>query len=113
MRALRSRYVPDYAILKGKRVVELKPAGKDKGVAIRELMATYPFAGRRPIFIGDDATDELGFGVVNAMGGISVKIGHGRTNAGFRLGNVKALRDWLRSGMPTPVEELVGPTPGE
>jgi trehalose 6-phosphate phosphatase len=99
MRDLRSRYVPGYGILKGKRVVELAPAGKDKGIAIQELMGTYPFAGRRPVFIGDDVTDEDGFRVVNAMDGISVKVGPGRTSARFRLDDVKSLRDWVRSGV--------------
>ncbi|MGK2962439.1 MAG: trehalose-phosphatase [Gemmatimonadaceae bacterium] len=99
MRSLRSRYVPDFIIQKGKRVVELKPAGKDKGVAIEELMLDPPFAGRIPVFIGDDATDEHGFKVVNKMGGHSVKIGPGRTNARWRLRNVESLREWLRKGM--------------
>jgi trehalose 6-phosphate phosphatase len=96
MRTLRDRYAPDFVIQKGKRVVELKPAGKDKGVAIREIMNDPPFAGRVPVFVGDDVTDELGFRVVNTMGGHSIKIGPGRTNAKWRLKNVKSLRDWLQ-----------------
>jgi trehalose 6-phosphate phosphatase len=100
MRTLKSKHVPDYVIQRGKRVVELKPAGADKGVAIREFMQRKPFAGRLPVFIGDDVTDEKGFDAVNEMGGHSVKIGPGRTSARFRLSGVGALADWLRDGMP-------------
>ncbi len=99
MRSLRSRYVPDFSIQKGKRVVELKPAGTDKGVAIEELMLDPPFAGRIPVFIGDDVTDEHGFKVVNRMGGHSVKIGPGRTHARWRLRDVESLREWLQAGV--------------
>jgi trehalose 6-phosphate phosphatase len=98
MRKLKQRYVPDFMIQKGKRVVELKPAGTDKGVAIAEIMSEPPFAGRTPVFVGDDATDELGFKVVNRMGGHSIKIGSGRTNAKWRLKNVRSLREWLDAG---------------
>jgi trehalose 6-phosphate phosphatase len=104
MRTLRDRYAPDFVIQKGKKVVELKPAGKDKGVAISELMHEPPFAGRVPVFVGDDVTDELGFKVVNGMGGHSIKIGPGRTNAKWRLENVKSLRDWLHESAVMLVE---------
>lgn len=106
MRSLRARYAPNYVILKGKRVVELKPAGKDKGVAIRELMKQPPFEGRIPVFIGDDLTDEIGFKVVNRMGGHSIKVGPGRTNATWRITDVRSLRAWLRTGMNALVEEF-------
>ncbi len=99
MRSLRAEYVPDFVIQKGKRVVELKPAGKDKGVAIGELMLEPPFSGRTPVFVGDDATDEFGFKVVNELGGHSIKIGGGRTNATWRLRDVDALIQWLGNGV--------------
>lgn len=101
MRKLRRAHVPDFVIQKGKRVVELKAAGKDKGIAIAELMAEPHFKGRVPVFTGDDATDELGFRTVNRMGGHSIKIGTGRTHAQWRLPNVESLREWLRSGTAT------------
>ncbi len=59
----------------GKMVAELKPAGVDKGHAIATLMRMAPFLGRKPVFVGDDLTDEAGFRVVNAMGGLTVRIG--------------------------------------
>lgn len=80
----------------GKRVLEVKPAGVDKGSAIAAFLAQAPFAGRRPVFVGDDTTDEYGFGVVNRLHGISIKVGPGRTCAAFRCRDVAEVRDWLR-----------------
>lgn len=80
---------------KGKRVLEMKPAGFDKGSAIAEFMAEAPFRGRLPVFIGDDVTDEHGFARVNLLGGHSVKVGPGTTQARHRLSGVAAVRGWL------------------
>ena len=84
-----------YRVQAGKRVVELRPAGRHKGVAIREFMREAPFRGREPVFIGDDATDEHGFLVVNDLGGLSVKVGRGATAARRRLRDVRAVQAWL------------------
>jgi trehalose 6-phosphate phosphatase len=98
----------EYTVQAGKRVVELKPAGKDKGAAILDFMHEPPFAGRVPVFIGDDSTDEYGFIMVNHMGGHSVKVGPGRTIARWRLNDVPSVLGWLRAGTPRPVR-VVGP----
>lgn len=95
MRKLQLSFLPGHTVQSGKRVVELKPAGKDKGIAIAELMEEPPFAGRVPVFLGDDSTDELGFSVVNEMGGHSIKVGKGRSHASWRLVDVAAVRRWL------------------
>lgn len=87
-------------LLKGKRVLEVKPAGFDKGTAIEAFMNEAPFQGRRPVFVGDDVTDEHGFAVVNARDGISIKVGRGRSLARFRLPDVKAVRAWLAAALP-------------
>lgn len=79
----------------GKMVMEVKPAGRDKGIAVREFMAEEPFRGRRPVFVGDDVTDEFGFRVVNELGGLTVKVGGGETAARWRLPEVGEVRDWL------------------
>lgn len=79
----------------GKMVFELKPAGCDKGTAIEEFMRDAPFAGRTPIFLGDDVTDEYGFRVVNRLAGDSIKIGAGPTAARWRLQDPAAAKAWL------------------
>jgi trehalose 6-phosphate phosphatase len=66
----------------------VRPRGASKGTAVRDLMARVPFAGRTPIFIGDDVTDEEGMAVARSFGG-----------QGWRLdetfGSPQVLRDWL------------------
>src|ERR671914_3027832 len=79
----------------GKMVIELKPAGCDKGKAIEEFMSEPPFAGRIPVFLGDDVTDEYGFRVINRLDGHSVKVGEGASAARWRLENPAAARAWL------------------
>ncbi|MDZ7632342.1 MAG: trehalose-phosphatase [Gemmatimonadaceae bacterium] len=95
MHAIQRTVGDAFCVQSGKRVVELKPAGRDKGVAIMEFMAEPPFRGRVPVFIGDDVTDEHGFTVVNALHGMSIKVGHGRTGAIRQLPDVRAVRRWL------------------
>lgn len=85
------------ALQHGKMVAELRPSGIDKGVAVRALMAEAPFAGARPIFIGDDVTDEHGFEAVKASGGHGILVGPAReTAAAYRLGDARAVAAWLR-----------------
>lgn len=86
---------PELTLQPGKCVVELKPQGIDKGAAVSEFMQEAPFTGRIPVFVGDDLTDEKGFLAVNAMQGISVKVGEGASHAHFRLPNVAAVWHWL------------------
>jgi trehalose 6-phosphate phosphatase len=83
-------------LLHGKMVCELKPPGMDKGRAIAAFLEEPPFMGRRPVFAGDDLTDEAGFATINARGGISVRIGHdGPTAAEFGHRDVAAVQTWL------------------
>lgn len=79
----------------GKMVCELRASG-DKGGAIAALMAAPPFAGSRPIFLGDDVTDEPGFNAAARLGGAGVLVGPPRTTeAAYRLPDVAAVRRWL------------------
>ncbi|HEX3881088.1 MAG TPA: trehalose-phosphatase [Stellaceae bacterium] len=82
----------------GNRVVELVPRQVGKGGAIALLVAETPFIGRVPVFVGDDATDEDGFAEVDALGGISVKVGGGRSVARYRLPDVAAVLAWIARG---------------
>jgi trehalose 6-phosphate phosphatase len=84
---------------RGKMVVELR-AGGDKGRAIATLMERPSMKATRPLFFGDDVTDEDGFAVAAAMGGAGVLIGELRTTAAlYRLPDVSALRDWMATTM--------------
>lgn len=100
MRRVLAGVGPGFHLQQGKRVVELLPAGSDKGSAVRAFMAEPPFAGRTPIFIGDDVTDERAFETVNTLGGYSVKVGPGPTVAKWRLDGVTAVRNWLEGVQP-------------
>lgn len=86
-------------VQEGKCVVEVKPVGVDKGTAVAEYLAESPFAGRRPVFIGDDRSDENGFAAVNARDGISIGVGAGDFGARFRLADVAAVRAWLSGAL--------------
>jgi len=85
----------------GNRVIELVPHRVGKGGAIAALAAEPPFHGRVPVFVGDDATDEDGFVAVDALGGISVKVGAGRSAARFRLPDVAAVWAWIAGASTT------------
>ncbi|MGE5548612.1 MAG: trehalose-phosphatase [Solirubrobacterales bacterium] len=87
---------PEFRLLAGKMVFELKPAGVDKGTAVQAFMAEPPFRGRVPVFVGDDVTDEDGFVAANRLGGFAVLVGPARpTAARYRLDDVAACRQWL------------------
>ena len=78
----------EFALMQARKAWEIKPRGADKGTAVTALMARAPFAGRLPIFIGDDVTDEDGMAVARAMGGAGLRVGEA-----FR--DPAAVRDWL------------------
>lgn len=83
-------------LLHGKMVCELKPPGIDKGRAIAGFLDEPPFVGRRPVFAGDDVTDEAGFATINERGGVSIRIGDGRpTVAMYGHDDVAAMQTWL------------------
>jgi trehalose 6-phosphate phosphatase len=86
---------PDLHMIKGKMVCEIRLHGNDKGAVIASFLEERPFKGRRPIFAGDDATDEPGFVAVNARDGFSIKIGDGPTAAKYRAANIVELSRWL------------------
>ncbi|TWT21754.1 trehalose-phosphatase [Luteimonas wenzhouensis] len=91
--------LPDYHLQPGDHVVELRPARGDKGEAIAAFLDELPFLGRRPVFVGDDLTDEHGFEVVNARGGISVLVGDRAGSAAeHRLPGIDAVYAWLGAG---------------
>ncbi len=92
-----AEYPGAYVLQPGKMVYEIKPKDVDKGRALRAFLDEPPFAGRKPVFAGDDLTDEKGFAVVNEYGGVSIKVGGGDTIARTRVASVSALLEWLAS----------------
>ncbi len=83
-------------VLAGKMLAELRPPGPNKGNVVTDFMGEPPFAGRVPVFIGDDVTDEDGFVAVNRLGGHSIRIGADETGAAHHhLRDVDHLRNWL------------------
>jgi trehalose 6-phosphate phosphatase len=95
LEAAAARLGPGFEVLPGKMVFELRPGGRDKGVAIEEFLHERPFAHRVPVFLGDDVSDEYGFTVVNRLGGHSVKVGAGPTAARWSVPDPAAARAWL------------------
>lgn len=84
------------AVQRGKAVIEIRPDGADKGMAVEAFMSEPPFAGRRPVFAGDDLTDEAAFRAVRARGGVTVRVGgEGATAAEWSLADVAAVHAWL------------------
>ncbi|GGY49271.1 trehalose-phosphatase [Parvularcula lutaonensis] len=77
--------IDGYKLQRGKDVAELKPAGVHKGIAIERLLDEDAFRGRKPLFLGDDTTDEDGFRVCLDRGGSAIKVGDGETLAPHRL----------------------------
>jgi trehalose 6-phosphate phosphatase len=80
----------DATLLPAHCAFELKPRGGNKGDALAGFMAMAPFAGRRPIFIGDDVTDEPAIAKANELGGAGLHV-----KQDF-AGSTEAVRDWLR-----------------
>ncbi len=85
-----------FEALAGKMVMEIRPGGFNKGDAVAQFMAEPPFAGRRPVFVGDDVTDEFGFAKVDELDGVSIHVGaDDPSRARWRVPSVPALFDWL------------------
>ena len=96
----------DWQLKAGKYVYELLPQGVDKGSAINHVLNHYhPHC--RPIFIGDDVTDEAGFIAVQSYGdtsnkkgsdikGIGVKVGCEPTHAHYYVNDVSAVTALLQ-----------------
>lgn len=94
MEEVAAELAPDYHLLDGNRVLEIKPSVATKADAVRAFMREAPFAGRRPIYVGDDVTDVDGFAAVDRAGGLSVAVGD-RVDAKLRLASPRKVRALL------------------
>jgi trehalose 6-phosphate phosphatase len=83
-----------YHIQGGNMMLEIKPRGFSKAAAIKAFMQEPPFSGRRPVFVGDDLTDQDGFKAVENGGGISIAVGE-RVNGQYRVADTVTVRGWL------------------
>src|SRR5450432_3258650 len=79
----------------GKCVYEIKHSGFNKATGVLELMAHEPFRGRRPIFIGDDVTDESVFALMPDLGGLAFSVGRRATGVADHFDEPRDVRQWL------------------
>lgn len=86
--------VPVFSLLDGHAVIEVKPTAHTKESAVSIFMGEEPFAGRLPIFIGDDLTDYGGFAAVRRYGGLAIAVGP-RVQSEWWLPGPAAVRRWL------------------
>ncbi|MAV50654.1 MAG: trehalose-phosphatase [Hyphomonadaceae bacterium] len=91
-----ARQTTGYAFQHGKMIIELKPAGVDKGTALTSIMSLPLFSGRVPIMIGDDKTDEDAMQAAVALGGTGIKVGTGQTCAPYRFEDTDTVWRWLK-----------------
>ncbi len=73
--AVRAEFADEMTeVLPGKALFEVKRPGVDKGNGVRQLLKNSPFAGRKPVFIGDDVTDAAVFAILPELGGIGFSV---------------------------------------
>jgi trehalose 6-phosphate phosphatase len=87
-------------LLEGTNVIEVKHLGFSKGTAVRELMSQPPFAGRRPVFIGDDTTDQSAFAVMPQFRGIAISVRRRVAGVDFHFETPSEVRAWLDRIVP-------------
>jgi trehalose 6-phosphate phosphatase len=93
-------------LLLGKAMFEVKRSGVNKGEAVRDLITHEPFAGRVPVFVGDDVTDESVFKALPAMGGKGFGVGRHFENVSGIFASPEEVRRALRrlaASPPTPL----------
>jgi trehalose 6-phosphate phosphatase len=82
-------------VLPGKCVCEIKHSGFNKATGVRELMTHEPFKGRRPLFVGDDVTDETVFAIMAELGGIAFSVGRRAKGVAGYFDDPGDVRAWL------------------
>jgi trehalose 6-phosphate phosphatase len=83
---------PWFRLVPAREAVEIGLRAASKGHAVERLMAHAPFHGRRPIFVGDDFTDEAGMSKARELGGLGLRV------AEAFGGDPAQVRAWLMQG---------------
>jgi trehalose 6-phosphate phosphatase len=109
--AVHWRLAPEAEDHASQAVAEVLPSRATKGGIIGHFLTEAPYRNRRPIFMGDDLTDEQAFDAVNASGGISVRVGRGPTLADYRVDTPAAVRDLLARWARMPRIDFSGLAP--
>jgi trehalose 6-phosphate phosphatase len=84
-------------VLPGKFVCEIKHSGFTKATGVRELMTHEPFKDRRPVFLGDDVTDETVFAIMPDFDGLAFSVGREAQGVAGHFSEPRAVRAWLAS----------------
>src|SRR5437868_9402976 len=82
-------------VMPGKCVCEIKHSGFNKASGVIELMTHDPFKGRRPIFIGDDVTDESVFAIMPELRGLAFSVGRRAKGVVSHFDEPRDVRQWL------------------
>ena len=88
MQAMAAEQPERFAVMPASMAWEMKPLGADKGTAVMALMGRAPFAGRVPVYVGDDVTDEDGMAAARALGGLGWRVQE-------MFGTPASVRAWL------------------
>ena len=83
---------PAFRLIPAREAIEIGPRATSKGYAVERLMARPPFRGRRPIYVGDDFTDEAGMEAARRFGGEGLRV------AEVFGGDPAEVRAWLARG---------------
>jgi trehalose 6-phosphate phosphatase len=93
VRALVAPDHPWFRLIPAREAVEIGLRAASKGHAVERFMGHAPFHGRKPIFIGDDFTDEAGMSMERRFGGMGLRV------AEMFGGDPAQVRAWLTHGM--------------
>ena len=95
--SLLTKYPDDLVLCPGRKLFEIIPEGLSKGTALDKLAALPPFAGRKPVMIGDDAGDVPALAEAVRLGGTGLRVagehfGHTHTD----LAGPRGVHAWLQ-----------------
>lgn len=89
-----------FKILTGHKFLEICPILADKGECVRFLLNEFPACDETVIYMGDDDKDEQAFRVIQAQGGLAIRVCSNVIHdpiENWRIENPSAARKWLYS----------------